>query len=109
MEWCVLEKIWQFQLCGIHKYSSKVGVYVNIWGISSKDSVRGEKNITVWPRHEGGWLVLYKYHTIIRIYGFEEEPYTLTTFLTIRVLAMEYIIPGDLSKMRYTSDASSST
>jgi hypothetical protein len=30
-------------------------------------------------------------HTIIRVYGFEKEPFKLPIFLTPRILALEYV------------------
>ena len=38
----------------------------------------------------GDWL-LFEKHTIIRFYGFEEEPFLFPTFLTPRIYALEYI------------------
>ena len=38
----------------------------------------------------GDWF-LYTEYAVIRIYGFEEEPYKLLVFLTPRILAMEYV------------------
>jgi len=34
---------------------------------------------------------LYKEYRVIRIHGFEEEPYRIQVFLKPRVLAMEYV------------------
>ena len=38
----------------------------------------------------GDWFLL-KEHTIIKVYGFVHEPYILPTFLTPRILALEFI------------------
>ena len=38
----------------------------------------------------GDWF-LYKDSTVLRIYGFTQEPYRLTAFLTPRVSALEYM------------------
>ena len=38
----------------------------------------------------GDWY-LFEKHTMIIIYGFEEEPYLLPTFLTPRLYSLEYI------------------
>ena len=39
---------------------------------------------------EGDWF-LYKYFTILRIYGFEDEPYRLQLFLTKRIFVLEFL------------------
>ena len=38
----------------------------------------------------GDWF-LYKEHTVLRIYGFTEEPYKLLTFLTKRIFVLELL------------------
>ena len=38
----------------------------------------------------GDWF-LYKVFTILRIYGFENEPYRLPVFLTKRIFVLEFI------------------
>ena len=38
----------------------------------------------------GDWF-LYKDFTVLRIYGFTGEPYRLPSFLTPRILALEYM------------------
>ena len=38
----------------------------------------------------GDWFLL-KEHTIIRLYGFTHEPYILSTFLTLRIIFLEFI------------------
>ena len=38
----------------------------------------------------GDWFC-YKYFTVIRVYGFEGEPYKLHKFLTIRIFVLEYL------------------
>ena len=38
----------------------------------------------------GDWFS-FKDHTVIRIFGFEGKPYKFLVFLTIRILAMEYV------------------
>jgi hypothetical protein len=38
----------------------------------------------------GVWHI-FENHTILRVYGFEEEPYMLPIFLTPRIYALEYI------------------
>ena len=38
----------------------------------------------------GDWFLL-KEHTIIKVYGFVHEPYILLTFLTPKILALEFI------------------
>ena len=44
----------------------------------------------------GEWF-LYKEYTVIRIYGFEEETYKIQFFLTLRMLAMKYVIYSFIS------------
>ena len=41
-----------------------------------------------------GDLFLYKEFTILRIYGFEDEPYRLPIFLTKRIFALEFLRQG---------------
>ena len=38
-----------------------------------------------------GYWFLYKYFTVLRIYGFTDAPYKLLAFLTSRVFALEII------------------
>ena len=38
----------------------------------------------------GDWF-LYKYFTVLRVYGFTGEPYRLPAFLTPRIFALEYM------------------
>ena len=38
----------------------------------------------------GDWF-LFKYHTIIRVYGFTRTPYILPTFMTSMLFPLEYI------------------
>ena len=38
----------------------------------------------------GDWF-LYKEHTMLRIYGFTEEPYKLLAFLTKRIFVLEFL------------------
>ena len=38
----------------------------------------------------GDWF-LYKEYTVLRIYGFEEEPYRLLVFLTKRIFSLEFL------------------
>jgi hypothetical protein len=40
--------------------------------------------------HIGHWF-LYQDYTVIRIYGFEEQPYRLPTFLTPRIFSLEVL------------------
>lgn len=46
---------------------------------------------TVNPKHQNGDWYLFENHTILRIYGFEDEPYLLPTFLTPKIYALEFI------------------
>lgn len=45
-----------------------------------------------------GYWYLFENHTILRVYGFEEEPFLLPAFLTPNIYALEYI------KKRFASD-----
>ena len=38
----------------------------------------------------GDWF-LYKYFTVLRVYGFEDEPYRLPVFLTERIFVLEFL------------------
>lgn len=38
----------------------------------------------------GGWF-LYKYFIVLRVYGFEDEPYRLPIFLTKRIFVLEFL------------------
>jgi hypothetical protein len=38
----------------------------------------------------GDWF-LYRYYTIIKVYGFHEVPYILRAFLTPRVFSLEFV------------------
>ena len=38
----------------------------------------------------GDWF-LYKYFTVLRVYGFTGEPYKLPIFLTPRIFALEFM------------------
>ena len=38
----------------------------------------------------GDWF-LYKYFIVLRVYGFEDEPYRLPVFLTKRIFVLEFL------------------
>ena len=38
----------------------------------------------------GDWF-LYKYFSMLRVYGFEDEPYRLPLFLTKRIFVLEFL------------------
>ena len=40
--------------------------------------------------HVGDWF-LYKYFTVIRVYGFTEAPYMFSSFLIPRLFALEFL------------------
>ena len=60
----------------------------------------GKKWLQFTPETKvGGWF-LCEDHIVIRVYRFEDKTYTLPTFFTIRLLAMEYARKRLLSNQR---------
>jgi len=55
------------------------------WSKMSRHTLQLRKYVKAWD------MYLSKYHTIIRVYGFEQEHFNLPIFLKPRMLALEYV------------------
>ena len=66
-------------------------IHNNIFGISLPRMTEEMKAYMHNSNEPVGDWFLYKYFTILRVYGFEDEPYRLPVLLTKSIFVLEFL------------------